>query len=68
MARSKETYNKKEVRKKKEKKRQEKEKKRMARKDNDTKPSFEDMIAYVDENGMITTTPPDTDSKSKPKE
>ena len=34
----------------------------MARKDND-KGSFDDMIAYVDENGMLTSTPPDPTRK-----
>lgn len=58
MARSQESYNKKEVRNKKEKKRKEKVQKRLARKDQD-KSNFDDMIAYVDENGMITSTPPD---------
>ena len=59
MSRSKESFNKKEVRNKKEKKRIEKEKKRLARKDIEKKGSLDDMIAYVDKNGMITTTPPD---------
>ncbi|MBN1158080.1 MAG: cold shock domain-containing protein [Bacteroidales bacterium] len=63
MGRSQETFNKKEVRNKKEKKRKEKEKKRLARKDNETKSSLEDMIAYVDENGMITSVPPDPGKK-----
>jgi cold shock CspA family protein len=64
MGRSKETFNKKEVRKKKEKKRKQKAEKRLARKDSDAKSSMDDMIAYVDENGMISTTPPDPDKKS----
>ena len=63
MGRSQETFNKKEVRSKKEKKRKEKEKKRLARKENEKKGSLDDMIAYVDENGMITTTPPDPTKK-----
>ncbi|MBN2213174.1 MAG: cold shock domain-containing protein [Bacteroidales bacterium] len=65
MGRSQETYNKKEVRSKKEKKRKEKEKKRLARKENEKKSSLDDMIAYVDENGMITSTPPDPNKKKK---
>jgi len=64
MGRSQETYNKKEIRNKKEKKRKEKEKKRLARKEGD-KNSFDDMIAYVDENGNITSTPPDPDKKEE---
>ncbi|PKP52757.1 MAG: DNA-binding protein [Bacteroidetes bacterium HGW-Bacteroidetes-1] len=59
MAKSQETFNKKEVRTKKEKKRKDKEKKRLDRKENDKSASFDDMIAYVDENGMISSTPPD---------
>lgn len=64
MGRSQETFNKKEVRSKKEKKRKEKEKKRLARKDNE-KAGGDDMIAYVDENGMISSTPPDPNKKKK---
>jgi len=67
MGRSQESFNKKEVRKKKEKKRQDKEKKRLARKDGEKKTSLDDMIAYVDENGMLTDTPPDPASKKKTK-
>jgi len=64
MGRSQETYNKKEVRTKKEKKRKEKEQKRQARRENDTN-SFDDMIAYVDENGNITSTPPNPAGKTE---
>ena len=63
MGRSQETFNKKDVRNKKEKKRKEKEKKRLARKENEKKSSLEDMIAYVNENGMITSTAPDPTKK-----
>jgi len=63
MGRSQETFNKKEVRNKKEKKRKDKEKKKIARKDGE-KGSFDSMIAYVDENGLITTTPPDPSKKT----
>jgi len=58
MARSQESFNKKEVQNKKDKKRKEKEKKRLAKKESGKK-SLDDMIAYVDKNGMITSTPPD---------
>ncbi len=64
MGRSQETFNKKEVRNKKEKKKKEKEKKRLARKESE-KSNLDDMIAYVDENGNITSTPPDPDKKKK---
>ena len=68
MGRSQETFNKKEVRNKKEKKRKEKEKKRLARKEEKSKgSSLDDMIAYVDEHGNITDTPPDLDNKTETK-
>jgi cold shock CspA family protein len=63
MGRSQETFNKKEVKNKKEKKRKEKEKKRLIRKETGKKSSFDDMIAYVDEFGMISSTPPDPNKK-----
>lgn len=63
MGRSQESFNKKEVKNKKDKKRKDKEQKRMERKDSDKSKNFEDMIAYVDENGMISSTPPDPDRK-----
>jgi cold shock CspA family protein len=64
MGRSQETYNKKEVRNKKEKKRKEKAQKRVIRKSEGKKSNFDDMIAYVDEFGRITSSPPDPDKKS----
>jgi cold shock CspA family protein len=67
MGRSQESFNKKEVRKKKEKKRLDKEKKRATRKDGDKKGGLDSMIAYVDENGMLTSTPPDPTTKTKTK-
>ena len=51
--------NKKELEKIKQTKRQEKQKRKENRKTNGGAKSFDDMIAYVDENGMITSTPPD---------
>jgi cold shock CspA family protein len=65
MGRSQESFNKKEVRKKKEKKRLDKEKKRLARKDGDKKGGLDSMMAYVDENGRLTDTPPDPTTKKK---
>jgi len=65
MGRSQESFQKKEVRNKKEKKRKEKEAKRLAKRDNDSKNSLDDMIAYVDENGVIMTTPPDESNKTE---
>lgn len=64
MGRSQETFNKKEVRKKKEKKRKDKAQKKADRKE-EGKNSLDDMIAYVDENGQLTSTPPDPDKKEE---
>jgi cold shock CspA family protein len=64
MGRSQETFSKKEVRDKNEKKRKEKAQKREKKKSEGRKSSFEDMIAYVDEFGMITSTPPDPNKKT----
>lgn len=60
MAKGRESYGKKDVRSKKEKKKKEKEQKRLERKENKGSGSPDDMIAYVDEFGNITSTPPDT--------
>lgn len=65
MGRSQETFNKKEVRNKKEKKRKEKEKKKLVRKENEKSGKLDDMIAYVDENGRLSSTPPDPDKKKE---
>ena len=65
MGRSQETFNKKEVRNKKEKKRKEKAAKRQAKKETDNKTGLDDMIAYVDENGMIVDTPPSENDRSE---
>lgn len=64
MGRSNDTFGKREVKAKKDKKRQEKEQKRNEKKQQgrDGK-SFDDMIAYVDEFGNITSTPPDLSNK-----
>jgi len=62
MGRSQETSGKKEVRTRKEKKRKEKEKKRAFKK-GEGKSSFDEMIAYVDEFGNISSTPPDPTKK-----
>ena len=44
-----------------------KEKSRLARKEEGKKGSLDDMIAYVDENGMITSTPPDPEKRTEVK-
>ena len=63
MGRSQESFHKKEVRKRKEKKRKDKEKKKLERKESG-RSGLDDMIAFVDENGMITDTPPDQTKKT----
>jgi len=64
MARSQDTFNKKDQEKKRLKKKKEKEKKREERKANSDKgKSMEEMFAYVDEYGNIVSTPPDPNKK-----
>ncbi len=66
MARSQQSFNKKEIEKKKRKKKLDKEKKREERQSGAEKgKSFDDMMAYVDEHGNITDTPPDPGQKKK---
>jgi len=65
MAKSQDTFNKKEKEKKRLKKRQEKNVKREDRKSNSTGGDLESMLAYVDENGNLTDTPPDPTKKRK---
>jgi cold shock CspA family protein len=64
MGRANETFNKKNVREKKEKKRKEKEKKKLNKKEGRDGNNLDDMIAYVDEFGNITSTPPDLTQKT----
>ena len=59
-----ESFNKKEVRDKQLKKRKEKEKRKQERKEQG-KSSFDDMIAWVDENGQICSEPPSLDNKEE---
>ena len=63
MGRSHETFNKKNVSDRKNKKRKEKEKKKLNRKEGRDGNNLDDMIAYVDEFGKITSTPPDPSQK-----
>jgi len=65
MGRSQETFSKKENEKKRLKKRQEKQQKKEERKESSTGGSLESMMAYVDEYGNITDTPPDPIRKKK---
>ncbi|WP_018479767.1 cold-shock protein [Pontibacter roseus] len=64
MGRSQETFSKKEKEKKKLKKRQDKEQKKEDRKANSDKgKGIDEMLAYVDDEGNITSTPPDPKNK-----
>lgn len=64
MAKSQETFNKKEKEKNRLKKQKDKQEKKEERKANAGKGrSLDDMLAYVDENGNITSTPPDPNKK-----
>jgi len=66
MAKSPETFKKKELEKKRLKKQNEKREKKLERKTSSNKgKDLEDMMAYVDENGNITSTPPDPSKRKK---
>ncbi len=65
MARSQNTFNKREKEKKRLQKRKEKQEKMKERKANTTSGELKDMMAYVDEDGNISDTPPDPDQKKK---
>jgi cold shock CspA family protein len=63
MAKSKETFNKKEKEQKRFKQKQNKREKMEERKANKKSGNLEDMMAYLDENGNLTSVPPDPRSK-----
>jgi len=64
MARSKITFNKREKEKQRQKQKQEKREKMEERKASASKgKSLDEMMAYIDENGNISSTPPDPDKK-----
>lgn len=65
MAKSQESWNKKDKENKKKKKREDKVKKKEERKSTGGTADFESMIAYVDEYGNITSTPPDPTKKTE---
>ena len=68
MAKSQESFSKKEKEKKRRKKQQDKRDRREQRKAEKAESgstAFEDMLAYVDENGNLTSTPPDPNKKMK---
>src|SRR5689334_16488274 len=68
MAKSSDTFTKREKEKKRIQKRKDKDQRKKDRKANKENKSFEDMIAYVDENGNFSTTPPDGTKKKAIKE
>lgn len=59
------SYNKRELEKKREQKRKEKVKRKEDRKSNSGDGSLDSMIAYVDENGVISSTPPDFSNRQE---
>jgi len=65
MAKSQQSFNKKEKEKKRLKKREEKKKKAEQRRENSAGGDLDSMMAYVDEFGNITDTPPDPTLKKK---
>jgi cold shock CspA family protein len=68
MAKSQESFNKKEKEKKRRKKKKDKAERRAQRKlekEEAGPKSFEDMLSYVDEDGNLTSTPPDPAKKKK---
>lgn len=65
MGRSQETFGKKEKEKKRQKKKEEKAKRREERQANSSGGGLENMLAYVDEFGNITDTPPDPTVKKE---
>ena len=65
MAKSQDTFNKKEKEKKRLKKRKDKAEKKEERKANSEGGGLENMMAYVDEDGNLTDTPPDPTKKKK---
>ncbi len=59
MAKSQATFMKKQLEKNKQKKREEKEQRKQERRENSAGGGLESMMAYVNENGEITSTPPE---------
>ncbi len=64
MSKSRERYSKREKERKRQKQKQDKLEKRQQRKENNSKgKNLEDMMAYLDSEGNLTTQPPDDQSK-----
>lgn len=68
MAKSRQTFNKKELEKKRQKKKEEKGRRKVERKNNSSGGGLDSMIAYVDSYGNIVDTPPEIEDPKKKKE
>lgn len=66
MGRSQNSFMKKQREKKKQKKKDEKEQRKQERQESSTGGKLDDMLAYVDEFGNITSTPPDEQQDKEP--
>jgi hypothetical protein len=67
MARSR-SFLKKQIERKKKKKKKEKAEKKLERKNQPTSGALEDMLAYVDADGNLTTEPPSEEIENEPKD
>jgi hypothetical protein len=68
MAKSQATFMKKQLEKNRAKKKEDKEHRKQERQQNSTGGKLEDMMAYVNENGELSSTPPDLKQAGKPTE
>ena len=68
MAKSQATFMKKQLEKNRAKKKEDKEHRKQERQQNSKGGQFEDMMAYVDENGELSSTPPELKQPSKQNE
>ena len=66
MAKSQATFMKKQLEKNRAKKKEDKEHRKSERKQNSSGGNLEDMLAYVDENGDLSSTPPEIKNTPKP--
>lgn len=66
MAKSQATFMKKQLEKNRAKKKEEKEQRKLERKQNSSGGKLEDMLAYVNENGELSDTPPEIKPPAKP--
>jgi len=66
MAKSQATFMKKQLEKNRAKKKEDKEQRKLERKQNSNGGKLEDMLAYVDENGELSSTPPEIKQPARP--